>query len=78
MLLSEIDLGVKMSITGIEPCAFKEKLMEMGCIPGASITLTMIAPMGDPLAFNLEGYCLSMRRSEAKYIIVEPKLDEGK
>ena len=42
--------------------------MEMGCVPGQEIQLKLIAPFGDPLAFEISGYCLSMRRTEAERV----------
>lgn len=45
--------------------------MEMGCIPGTPIMLEFKAPGGDPMAFNVDGYLLGLRISEATYIEVE-------
>ena len=45
----------------------------MGITPGASMRLVKKAPLGDPLEFNVRGYALSVRKSEAKEIVVEVK-----
>ena len=50
---------------------FSEKLKEMGCIGGAIIRLSLKAPLGDPMAFELDGYTLSMRKKEADTIQVK-------
>ena len=47
------------------------KLIEMGCLPGEKITLTKIAPLGDPIAIEISGYELSMRKDEASTIVLE-------
>lgn len=70
MLLTEIKRGQSAKIVQILPSEFRDKLMEMGCLPGVIISLAMKAPLGDPLAFYIEGYCLSMRRKEAEMIEV--------
>jgi ferrous iron transport protein A len=49
------------------------KLMEMGCVPGESIVVEQIAPLGDPISVNVSGYHLSLRLNEAEHIIVEIK-----
>ncbi len=49
----------------------KLKLMEMGCIPGEIIKLTQIAPLGDPIAIEVQGYKLSLRLSEAGSIRIK-------
>lgn len=71
MQLSELKKGEVGRIRTIESSEYQEKLMEMGCVPGAMIQLVLKAPLGDPLAFELEGYTLSMRKSEAKSIGVD-------
>ncbi len=42
----------------------------MGCIPGEPIWIEMIAPMGDPLAIQVAGYYLSIRKKDADKIWV--------
>lgn len=47
------------------------KLLEMGCIPGEKIRLENIAPSGDPIAINIAGYKLSLRKKDAAHILVK-------
>ncbi|HRD37678.1 MAG TPA: FeoA family protein [Bacteroidia bacterium] len=47
------------------------KLIEMGCLPGEKIKLTKIAPLGDPIAIEVSGYELSMRKQEAAAVMLE-------
>lgn len=47
------------------------KLLEMGCLPGASIRLISKAPLGDPICLNVSGYSLAMRKSEAATILID-------
>ena len=46
------------------------KLMEMGCIPGETIRVEQIAPLGDPISISVAGYQLSLRNDEAEGIII--------
>lgn len=43
----------------------------MGLVPGTPVTLTRIAPLGDPLELRVRNYALSIRRAEALAIEVE-------
>ena len=43
----------------------------MGCIGGTEITKLFVAPFGDPIAFQIDTYVLSLRVDEAKTIIVK-------
>lgn len=47
------------------------KLMEMGCVPGETILVEQVAPLGDPLSISVSGYHLSLRLNEADTIFVE-------
>ncbi|MGV8082844.1 MAG: ferrous iron transport protein A [Coriobacteriia bacterium] len=49
----------------------KRRLMDMGILVGEPLTLTKIAPMGDPIEVSIKGYSLSLRKSEAEAIGVE-------
>jgi ferrous iron transport protein A len=45
-----------------------QRLLEMGVTPGVELRRLGAAPLGDPLEFELRGYRLSLRRSEAQHI----------
>ena len=49
------------------------KLMEMGLVPGESVLLEQVAPLGDPISVNVSGYHLSLRLDEAEQIFVHIK-----
>ena len=46
------------------------RLMEMGVVPGVSVTVVKAAPFGDPIEVRVRGYSLAMRKSEAEGIEV--------
>jgi Fe2+ transport system protein FeoA len=47
------------------------RLLEMGLVPGTQVTITRVAPLGDPLELRVRNYALSIRRAEALSIEVE-------
>jgi ferrous iron transport protein A len=47
------------------------RLQEMGLLVGTRIALIRTAPLGDPLEIRVRGYNLSLRHSEAEFILVE-------
>ncbi|HEX5024231.1 MAG TPA: ferrous iron transport protein A [Agriterribacter sp.] len=69
--LSEIRPGVAVEIKQVENNELFLKLMEMGFIPGEIITITQVAPLGDPISVAVAGYSLSLRLNEAKHVLVE-------
>ena len=52
--------------------ALRQHMLDMGLLPGETITLKQFAPMGDPLEITVRGYELTLRRSDAANITVEP------
>jgi ferrous iron transport protein A len=49
------------------------RLREMGLLTGTRITLVRYAPFGDPIEIKVRGYHLTLRKSEAEHVIVEPQ-----
>lgn len=73
MLLSELKKGQEAVIESFTDQVASLKLMEMGCIPGESVTFVRSAPLGDPIAVRVAGYLLSLRKSEASLIKIKLK-----
>ena len=51
----------------------RRRLFDMGVTPGASVYLRKKAPLGDPLEVTIRGYELTLRKVEAKLVVLECK-----
>ena len=71
MTADTIQIGKPYKIDSIQQSNFTQRLIEMGCIKGTNITKLFTAPGGDPIAFQIDSYVLSLRVEEAKTIIIE-------
>lgn len=69
--LDQLGIGTTAVITGFKDEEISLKLMQMGCIPGESVVIQQIAPLGCPIAIEISGSVLSMRKSEAATVILE-------
>lgn len=69
--LSQLQIGKKGIIKEFTDLEMSLKLMEMGCLPGEEIVIERVAPLGDPIAVNVSGYMLSLRKQEASTIILQ-------
>ena len=58
-------------ITHLKTSDITPKLTEMGLYPGQKVRVLFRAPFGDPIAVDVEGYTLSLRREEADLIQVK-------
>jgi ferrous iron transport protein A len=69
--LSELHVGESGTIVGLDvKGAIRRRFLEMGMVTGETVRMERIAPLGDPIAFRVKGYQLSMRKSEASKILV--------
>ncbi len=69
--LSDLKPGQKGIIKEFTSNEIFLKLMEMGCVPGETVMLEQVAPLGDPIAIYVSGYHLSLRINEAEHILID-------
>ncbi|RLC59850.1 MAG: hypothetical protein DRI80_11935 [Chloroflexota bacterium] len=67
--------GIVVRVGGQGPV--RRRMMDMGLVAGAEVKVVRVAPLGDPVEFEVKGYHLSLRRSEARNVIVEVPAEEG-
>lgn len=68
--LAQLKIGASGVINGFTDNLLALKLIEMGCIPGERITLQHVAPLGCPFAFEVNGTLVSIRKSEAQFVLI--------
>lgn len=72
MNLAVMKPGQKAKITGIEVTGpLKRRLMDMGMLVGVEVRVEKVAPLGDPIEVRVKSYSLSLRKKEARSILVE-------
>jgi ferrous iron transport protein A len=70
-LLSEIKNQAAVKVIQILSKDLQAKFAEMGLIEGKELKWLFQAPFKDPIAIEVDGYILSLRKDEAKFIEVE-------
>lgn len=69
MRLSDLNTGEQGVIVKVNGHgSFRKRLIEMGFIAGKKVTVVLNAPLKDPIEYEILGYKLSLRRSEAEQI----------
>ena len=69
MRLSELksgESGVILKVRGHG--GFRRRIMEMGFVRGKRVEVILNAPLQDPIEYNIVGYAISLRRSEADMV----------
>lgn len=71
-LLSELKAGEKARVVRVGgQDMLKKRLLGMGLTPGEELVVKRIAPLGDPIDIQVRNYDLSLRKEEAKVVVVE-------
>ena len=65
-------VGQQVKIRGFSlPDGVRLRLLEMGLTEGAECRVVRYAPLGDPIEVKVRGYFLSLRRDEARGVLVD-------
>lgn len=54
----------------------KRRMLDLGLINGTVVKTLRKSPLGDPIAYEIRGAVIALRKEESDYIYVE-KIDEG-
>ena len=69
MTLRELKIGKSAVVTSVGgDGALRQHFLDMGLIPGTTVTLMKYAPMGDPMQLKLHDYLLTLRLDDAARI----------
>ena len=47
------------------------RLAEMGLVPGATVRVVRLAPLGDPVAIQVQGFELALRKRDAVRVEID-------
>ena len=74
MQLSELKMGDQARITAFlkKSAAYRQQLLAMGLLPGVIVTISHIAPLGDPIEIRVRGTAISLRKKEAQLLQLQP------
>lgn len=74
------DVGVGQSATVVKLIgqgAIKRRIMDMGLTKGTDVFVRKVAPLGDPIEVTVRGFELSLRKDEAKNVLVDNITDDA-
>ncbi len=71
MRLSELKTGQTATVLKVlGHGGFRRRIMEMGFVRGSAVTVILNAPLSDPIEYQILGYKILLRRSEAEMVEV--------
>lgn len=72
MTLDQLEIGKDAVILSVD-CdkkSLRKHILDMGLTPGTEVTLVKMAPMGDPVELRVRGYALTLRKADARNIVI--------
>lgn len=70
--LANLSVGQSARITGIQATpAIRQRILDMGLIPDARITLERVGPTGHPIWITCQGAQIALRLGEASGVLVD-------
>ena len=77
LTLDALSPGATGVVEGLDGAsAIEQRLRDLGLVPGTAVRVLRRAPLGDPTEYELRGYRLCLRRSEAERVRVRYEEDE--
>jgi Fe2+ transport system protein FeoA len=71
MELAKQPIGRMAFVTSVQDGVLTAKFSDLGIFPGQPIKVVFKAPLGDPIAIEVEGTVVSLRLDEASWIRVK-------
>jgi DtxR family Mn-dependent transcriptional regulator len=75
LFLSSLKEGEEAEVIGISRACRgqqRRRLMDLGVVPGTTISMAMTSAGGDPKAYNIRGAMIALREDQADFIHVKP------
>jgi Fe2+ transport system protein FeoA len=69
--LADVPIGGSAVVKGFDEGVQARRFVEMGFVPGTTVTVLRSAPLGDPIEYAVMGGRIAMRRSDASVILVK-------
>ncbi|MEY3609366.1 MAG: Iron-dependent repressor IdeR [Verrucomicrobiota bacterium] len=61
-----------LGLTGACRGAERRRLLDLGFVPGSLVESALTGPGGDPIAYQVRGSLVALRREQARYVRVQP------
>ncbi len=71
MTLKEVLPGQACVVKQVNSNNLRKRIIDMGLITGTKVFVKKTAPLGDPIEIIVRGYSLTLRKAEARTIVVE-------
>ena len=78
--LAELPPGSAGDVVGLSPScrgAERRRLLDLGFVPGSTVSTRLVSPAGDPTAYQVRGALVALRREQARHVRIIPQAEEA-
>ncbi|HZK58185.1 MAG TPA: FeoA family protein [Clostridia bacterium] len=69
--LFKVAVGTRVEVSELLSMGLpRRRMLDLGIIPGTAIDVIRKSPLGDPIAYNIRGASIALRKEEAEQILV--------
>ncbi|PAB58644.1 FeoA family protein [Anaeromicrobium sediminis] len=69
--LSNLKVGDKCKVVSLLCVGLtRRRMLDLGLIPGSYVEVIRKSPLGDPIAYNIRGATIALRKEESSQILV--------
>jgi len=70
--LGEVGVGREVEVVRLEADGIVgRRLLDLGLVPGTTVQVLRVSPLGDPKAYLIRGAVIALRDTDARQVIVE-------
>jgi Fe2+ transport system protein FeoA len=71
--LGDCGHGSRATVVGLDCTGpARRRLLDLGLLPGTTIAVSMVSPLGDPVAYVVRGSTIALRRAQARTVQIVP------
>jgi Fe2+ transport system protein FeoA len=55
----------------------RRRLLDLGLVPGTTVSVSLTSPLGDPVAYAVRGSTIALRRVQARTVQIAAGIEAG-
>ncbi len=69
--MNELGHGQQGTVLDVRvPGSLRQRLLDLGLVPGTAIERVMVSPAGDPICYRVRGAMIALRRCDANDVLL--------
>jgi DtxR family Mn-dependent transcriptional regulator len=78
--LSSLDEGEEVFVVGLSPLCRgleRNRLLDLGVVPGSAVSIDLVSPSGNPVAYRIRGASIALRKEQAELVLIRNEKEKA-